>query len=434
MTAPLQKTVEILQKISRGNFRHRLGLIRKDEIGLMAQAMDKLSDQMEHHVLADLQRIAKGDVHFEATVHGPRDEMAPVLNQTIRTLQLLVHEVTGLAESAQKGKLGRRGDPSQFQGVYQEMVRGLNGALDSFLQPIEAAAKVLEQVAAGDLSSRVEGHYQGEHARITTAINSAVRNLDSSLWQVCQGAEQIASAGGQINSGSQSLSQSASLQASTLSEVSISMQEMASVSRQNLANAQAANGIAESASRNAQKGVESMHRLAESINQIRESTQATARIVKTIDEIAFQTNLLALNAAVEAARAGEAGKGFAVVAEEVRNLAMRSAESAKNTTQLIAESVQRSEQGVHVHQDVMQALQEINRQIQKVNEVMAQIAGASAQQNQGIEQINQAVNQMNQITQQVAASAEESASSAQELAGRSSEMLQLIDVFSLSQN
>ena len=174
-----------------------------------------------------------------------------------------------------------------------------------------------------------------------------------------------------------------------------------------------------------------MGRLSEAINKIKKSSDDTAKIVKTIEEIAFQTNLLALNAAVEAARAGDAGKGFAVVAEEVRNLAMRSAEAAKQTAFLIEESVSNTESGVSLNQEVLEKLSEINNQSEKVSVVIAEIAAASEQQTSGVDQITVAVEQMNSVTQQTAANSEESASAAEELSGQSQEMLNLIGKFNL---
>ena len=171
----------------------------------------------------------------------------------------------------------------------------------------------------------------------------------------------------------------------------------------------------------------------EAVDKIKNSSDETAKIVKTIDEIAFQTNLLALNAAVEAARAGEAGKGFAVVAEEVRNLAQRSAEAAKITADLISESVDNAESGVSLNQEVLGNLEEINSQVQKVSEVMGEIATASDQQSQGIEQINSGVEQLNSVTQQNAANAEESSSVAEELSSQVAEMQSLVARFQLSE-
>jgi methyl-accepting chemotaxis protein len=259
-----------------------------------------------------------------------------------------------------------------------------------------------------------------------------LEELENALNQVALGSEQVSSAASQISSGSQSLSQSAAEQASSIEEISSSLQEMASMTKQNAANAKEARSLSEGARNTANRGMESMKQLSTSINEIKASSDATAKIVKTIDEIAFQTNLLALNAAVEAARAGDAGKGFAVVAEEVRNLAIRSAEAAKNTANLIEASVKNADGGVAINQEVLKNLEEINSQVKKVNEVMSEIAAASDQQSQGIEQVNTAVEQMNQVTQQVAANAEESASASEELSSQAAEMLGMVEAFRLS--
>jgi methyl-accepting chemotaxis protein len=204
------------------------------------------------------------------------------------------------------------------------------------------------------------------------------------------------------------------------------------MTKQNSGSAQEASSLSESARGSTQKGVQSMQRLAGAMEQIKRSSDQTAKIVKTIDEIAFQTNLLALNAAVEAARAGEAGKGFAVVAEEVRNLAMRSAEAAKTTAELIEQAVQNANGGVGLGAEVMQNLSDIEGRIGKVREVAAEIAASAEQQSQGIGQISVAVEQMNEVTQQVAANSEEAASASEELSSQAEVMRGLVGQFRLS--
>jgi methyl-accepting chemotaxis protein len=258
-------------------------------------------------------------------------------------------------------------------------------------------------------------------AGITLAFvitRSIVGPLNRIIKGLGEGSDQVASASEQLSGSSQQMSEGASEQASSLEEVSSSLEEMSSMTKQNAGNSQQVNGLMEETKSLVGKGQESMGALSGAINEIKDSSDATARIIKTIDEIAMQTNLLALNAAVEAARAGEAGRGFAVVAEEVRNLAQRSAEAAKNTAELIETSQLNSEKGVTVAQDTNAAITAIAESSSKVAGLVAEIAAASSEQSQGIDQINTAVAQMDQVTQTNAANAEESASASEELAGQ----------------
>jgi methyl-accepting chemotaxis protein len=198
------------------------------------------------------------------------------------------------------------------------------------------------------------------------------------------------------------------------------------MTNQNADNAQQANTLASQTRKNADNGAEAMNRMTTAITDIQKSSDETAKIIKVIDEIAFQTNLLALNAAVEAARAGEAGEGFAVVAEEVRNLAIRSAQAAKNTTNMIQESVKNAKNGVSIASEVGKVLNEIIQSIGKTSDLVAEIAAASAEQAKGIEQVNTAVTQMDEVTQQNAASAEESASASEELNAQAEQMNSIV--------
>jgi methyl-accepting chemotaxis protein len=379
-------------------------------------------------------QISKGDIPAKITdsYNGDFNTLKNNLNTCIEAISALVSDASSLAMAAMDGRLATRADATKHQGDFRAIVDGVNQTLDAVITPVNEAAATLERVANRDLTARMTGTYKGDLAKFQESTNTAVDNLDQALQQVATGVDQVASAAAQIGQGSQALAQGASEQASSLEEIGSSLQEMASMTRQNAANSKEARGMAEQTRGGSNKGLESMTRLSDAMEKIKASADATAKIVKTIDEIAFQTNLLALNAAVEAARAGDAGKGFAVVAEEVRNLAMRSAEAAKNTANLIEESVQNAETGVELNQEVLGQLKEIAGQTTKVGEVMGEIAVGSEQQSTGIDQITGAVEQMNQLTQQNAANSEESASAAEELSSQSEELRTMVAAFKLT--
>ena len=233
-----------------------------------------------------------------------------------------------------------------------------------------------------------------------------------------KGSEEVTRASQQISATSQSLAQGASEQAAALEETSSSLEEMSGMTSRNASNAESASKISNGATQSAQQGEQALKRMGDAVSRIEQSATQTAKIIKAINEIAFQTNLLALNAAVEAARAGEAGKGFAVVAEEVRNLAIRSAEAAKNTESLIQESVVAARDGVSITAEVTKTLDGLSTSITQLNSTMSEITRACGDQATGIGQVNKAVGQMDEVTQSNAAHAEESASAAQELAAQ----------------
>lgn len=239
--------------------------------------------------------------------------------------------------------------------------------------------------------------------------------------------EQVADASSHIANSSQTLAQSSGEQAAGLEESSSSLEQIAAMTRQNANNAVEAQQRSSSAQDSANRGNHSMSKMNAAIQEIQESSDATAKIIKVIDEIAFQTNLLALNAAVEAARAGEAGKGFAVVAEEVRNLAQRSADAAKNTSAMIQQAVSSAHNGVTLAEEVTSLLTEINENIVQTTDLVNEISTASQDQAENIDQVNKAVSQMDSVTQSNAATAEESASASEELNAQSVQLKHVVN-------
>ncbi|MGA2248635.1 MAG: methyl-accepting chemotaxis protein [Verrucomicrobiota bacterium] len=264
-------------------------------------------------------------------------------------------------------------------------------------------------------------------------VRSITRPIQVLALALGDGSNQVASAAAQVSAASQTLAEGSSEQASSLEETGASLEEMASMTKRNAENTRQANDLAKQARDAAEKGVGGMQIMSSAMEAIKVSSDDIAKIIKTIDEIAFQTNILALNAAVEAARAGEAGMGFAVVADEVRNLAQRCAQAAKETADKIEGAITKTGQGVDISSKVSQALNDIVTKVRQVDELVTEVANASREQTEGITQINVAVGQMDQVTQSNAASAEESAAAAEELNSQAvivkqsvAELLQLV--------
>ncbi len=349
------------------------------------------------------------------------------------SVQRLVAETHGLTLAAQTGDLAKRADATGFEGSFRDVVLGVNQTLDAVIAPVNEATMQLERLAERDLTARVTGTFRGDHAKIQHAFNTALENLSGAMTAVSETAEGVATSAAQIDAGSQSLAQSASDQAASLEEISASARELSAMTRRNAESASEGRTLSEGAQRSTAEGVTEAQRLAEAIGRIKSSSEATARIVKTIDEIAFQTNLLALNAAVEAARAGDSGRGFAVVAEEVRSLALRSAEAARTTSELIEESVRSTEQGVAINARVITQLGDIETRVSRVGQVVTEIAAASDEQAKGVQLIDSALEDMARRTQDVAANADQSKGASDALQERSAEMRELVTGFELGQ-
>ena len=291
-----------------------------------------------------------------------------------------------------------------------------------------AATAVARAVAGGDLSTPIHLK-RGDTQSLMASLADMQTSLSNVVRTVRQGSDSVATASAEIASGNNDLSMRTEQQASALEETSASMEQLGSTVRQNTDNAREADELARTASSVAQRGGEAVNEVVGTMKGINESSRRIADITGVIDGIAFQTNILALNAAVEAARAGEQGRGFAVVAGEVRTLAQRSAEAAREIKSLIAASVERVEQGTAQVDRAGETMTEVVTSIQRVSQIMAEIANASVEQQAGVRQVGQAVTEMDQSTQQNAALVEQSAAAAESLKIQAQQLVQAVAVF-----
>ncbi|MBW2664283.1 MAG: chemotaxis protein, partial [Deltaproteobacteria bacterium] len=420
-------------------------------------------------------RISKGDVP-----ENDFNEVKNNLNVCIDALNGLVSETGMVAQAAVEGKLDARGDAEKFGGDFGKLVQGINDTLDAIIGPLNVSAEYVDRISKGDIPEKITDDYNGDFNEVKNNLNvcidalkklieddggvtleaAANKDLTVSLKQEYQGAytkmkdninkmitgmagalsnaaaaaDQVSAASGEIASSSQSLAEGASEQAASLEETSASMEEMASMVKQNADNSQQANNLMQEASQAVGKAKTSMVDLESSMGEISKASEETQSVVKTIDEIAFQTNLLALNAAVEAARAGEAGAGFAVVAEEVRNLALRSADAAKSTAELIEGTVKKVKHGSDLVTTTSGVFNQVAESTSKVGELVSEISAASKEQAQGVEQVNKAMTEMDTVTQQNAATAEESASASEEMSAQAHELDAILGEFKLNGN
>ena len=330
----------------------------------------------------------------------------------------------------------------EYSMVVWMVIAGLIGAMflvigvhfllrNIVLTPLNRAVHLLDLVANGDLTTKVDVHSNNEIGRLFSAIRSMQQALLTTVSRVRSSSDSIDTNAKEIAAGNMDLSSRTEQQASSLEETAASMEQLTGTVKQNADNALQANQLAHSASSTASKGGEVVSQVVDTMQAINESSRRIVDIISVIDGIAFQTNILALNAAVEAARAGEQGRGFAVVASEVRSLAQRSAAAAKEIKSLIDASVEKVEAGSQLVEQAGATMGEVVTSVQRVTDIVGEIAEASREQSTGIEQVNRAITQMDEVTQQNAALVEQAAAAAQSLQAQATNLVGAVSIFKI---
>jgi methyl-accepting chemotaxis protein len=416
---------EISFRIDGTPFPGEYGLIVRDVNTLVAQHIG-----VKMRVVDVMRRYAVGDLSVDMDrLPGEKAAITDAMDTCKTNLAAINGEIKRLSQAAAAGDFAARGDEARFDHDFKAMVKSLNAMMGTSDRNLAQLSALLQAIAEGDLTARMEGDFHGVFARMRDDANTTVAQLTAIIGRIQEASLAINTAAGEIASGNADLSQRTEQQAANLEETAASMEELTSTVKQNADHARQANLLASGAASVAAQGGQVVDQVVTTMADIQQSSRQIAEIITVMDGIAFQTNLLALNAAVEAARAGDQGRGFAVVASEVRSLAQRSAQSAKEIKALIEESTGKVTSGAALAQKAGQTMGEIVTAVQSVNGIMAEISAASQEQSAGIEQVNQTITHMDEATQQNAALVEEASAAAASMADQASGLAQAIAVF-----
>lgn len=420
----------VVQAIAKGDFAQRVTTDFKGDLNDLKEGVNASAESVAF-TMGELKKVMQGlyegdfSVRMDNRVEAAFREM---VDKAMVATSSVISDISDVMDAMNEGQFDRQVS-AEARGELLQMKTAINGSMGRLKVAMDVIAKVVLAQAEGDLTQNCQGDFKGELDTLTKAINQSVAKLSQIVSQAVDASGIVSTAASEVSQGATDLSQRVQEQAAALEQTSATMDEMNSAVQANTDNAVQAARLATDVQTKSSQGSEVMRQTIEAMQMIQESSHKIADIVTLIDGIAFQTNLLALNAAVEAARAGEHGRGFAVVAGEVRSLAQKSAEAAKDIKNLIEESVNRINQGTELASQSGEVLGEINQSIESVTQMVDQIAKASEEQANGVGQVHQAISQIDQVTQQNAALVEETTAAAESMSDQANVLSQDMSYF-----
>ncbi|MGF1704466.1 methyl-accepting chemotaxis protein [Enterovibrio baiacu] len=439
----LNRTAHALMENAKDDFATLVPRFNPDKI--LGQNIDffhknpahqrNILDQLEgtHHIELPVGKRTMA-IAANAIIDDDGQRIGTVIEWTDRTAEVAIErEIDGMVDAASRGDFTKQLSLQDKQGFFLNLAQGLNNLTLNTDTALADMQRILGSIASGNLTERIEQSYTGRFGQLKIDTNSTIDKLTQVISNIRQASSTISSSSNEIASGNRDLSQRTEDQATSLQETAASMENMTETVKQSAENAKVANKLSEEARLKAREGGNVVMRTITAMDQISGASNKISDIIGVIDEIAFQTNLLALNAAVEAARAGEQGRGFAVVAGEVRSLAQRSAEAAKEIKELIRDTNKKVEDGAELVIESGDTLQEIVNMVEEVGIKMAEISDAAQDQSSGIEQVNIAIARMDTMTQQNAALVEQAATAGESMLSQAQDMNVMMEFFTVTQ-
>ena len=445
-------------QIAQGDSEIEIRITSEDELGQLEESFSNMVDSLRDRTKA-ADEISKGNLEVEVFVRSEKDVLGKSMNQVIKVLKQLIKDVGYLTNSALNGNLKARIDTTQHFGDYKSIVDGINKTIEAIVYPIQEGTKILETMATGNLTKRIDKEFQGDHQTMVKSINTVADSLNKALFQVNEAVLATASASSQISSSTEELAAGAQMQSSQTTEVAGAVEQMTKTIMETTKNIAHASETAKTSGNIARDGgkvvsdtINGMNRIAvvvtqaaETVKELGNSSDKIGEIVQVIDDISDQTNLLALNAAIEAARAGEQGRGFAVVADEVRKLAERTTKATKeiaimikqiqidtgNAVVSMTKGTEEVNNGTQLAKKAEEALNKIISSSVEVVENITQVAAASEEQSSAAEQISKNIESINNVTHESAMGTQQIARAAEDLNRLTTNLQELVSQFKI---